>query len=96
MWGAASVFGVVFGCGPALCRYTLHPRTKGFWICLDALRGSIDEVWDVALGYEGRIAQNEAAMVWRVCRAGAFPVPPVGHAHTHTRMHSQRSMRTCA
>lgn len=52
-------------------KYTLHPRTKGFWICLDALRGSIDEVWDVALGYEGRIAQNEAAMLAAKTSSGA-------------------------
>lgn len=44
-------------------RFTLHPRTKGWWICLNSLRGHVDEVWDVTLGYQGRIAQNEAAML---------------------------------
>ncbi len=56
-------------------KYTLHPRTKGFWICMDALRGSVDEVWDVTLAYNGRIAQDEAAMV-----SHRKPVVPGAHA----------------
>lgn len=47
-------------------RQTLHPRTKGFWLCLDSLLGSVDEIWDVSLAYAGPMPQKEAAMV-RVC-----------------------------
>lgn len=53
----------------------LLPRTKGFTACLDSLRGSLDAVYDVTIGYKYR---------WPLFMDNVFGVDPA-EVHLHIR-----------
>ena len=65
--------------GLAKRKYSLYPRTKGWWLCCEEFGSSgLDEVLDVTLAYSGHMPQEESAIVshsnriwrWRLWRVG--------------------------